>query len=224
MKCPHCLESFHEQMKIVDIGETTDSEWSLSWQACPACGKAIIKLLSRLKRSLVRPAVFTPEPFGKYNIVERLIEPKAISRSPLPKEVPEPFANDYKEACLILADSPKASAALSRRCLQNIIHEKAKIKERDLNKEIDKLLESKQLPSHLAESVDAIRNIGNFAAHPIKSKNTGEIVDVEPGEAEWTLDVLEGLFDHYFVQPAILAKKRDALNKKLQDVGKPPMK
>jgi hypothetical protein len=54
--------------------------------------------------------------------------------------------------------------------------------------------------------------------------NTGEIIDVEPGEAEWLLNVLEGLFDHYFVQPAILAAKKDALNKKLADAGKPPMK
>jgi hypothetical protein len=33
--------------------------------------------------------------------------------------------------------------------------------------------------------LDAIRTIGNFAAHPIKSTSSGEIVDVEPGEAEW---------------------------------------
>lgn len=69
-----------------------------------------------------------------------------------------------------------------------------------------------------------MRNIGNFAAHPIKSTNTGEIIDVEPGEAEWLLDVLEGLFDFYFVQPAILKAKRDKLNQKLVDAGKPPMK
>lgn len=63
-----------------------------------------------------------------------------------------------------------------------------------------------------------------FAAHPNKSLSTGAIVDVEPGEAEWMLDVLEGLFDFYFVQPDILQKKKDALNKKLADAGKPPMK
>jgi hypothetical protein len=125
---------------------------------------------------------------------------------------------------LILWDSPKASAALSRRCLQNILREKANVKKSDLNNEIDQVIDSKQLPSHLSESIDAIRNIGNFAAHPIKCTNTGEIMDVEPGEAEWTLDVLEGLFDFYFVQPGLHAKKKEALNKKLQEAGKPPMK
>jgi hypothetical protein len=74
------------------------------------------------------------------------------------------------------------------------------------------------------ESIDAVRNIGNFAAHPQKSTATGEILEVEFGESEWLLDVLESLFDFYFVQPSILKAKRDALNKKLNDAGKPPMK
>ena len=50
--------------------------------------------------------------------------------------------------------------------------------------------------------LDAVRNIGNFAAHPIKSLGSGEIMDVEPGEAEWSLDVLKELFGFYFVRPA----------------------
>jgi len=58
-----------------------------------------------------------------------------------------------------VADSPKASAALSRRCLQQIIREKAGITKRDLNAEIDELLKSKQLPQHLAENVDAVRTV-----------------------------------------------------------------
>jgi hypothetical protein len=98
----------------------------------------------------------------------------------------------------------------------------AKTKNRDLFDQIGEVIPT--LPSHLAEAVDAVRNIGNFAAHPIKSTNTGEIVDVEPGEAEWNLEVLEGLFDFYFVQPAILKKKRDALNAKLAEAKKLRMK
>ena len=47
---------------------------------------------------------------------------------------------------------------------------------------------------------------------------------VELHEAEWNLDVLESLFDFYFVQPARAKARRDALNKKLADTGKAPMK
>jgi hypothetical protein len=151
-----------------------------------------------------------------------LAYPKQASRAPLPAEVPDPYRQEYVEACNVLADSAKASAAVSRRCLQMVLRDVAKVKPSDLSKEIDEVLP--KLPSHLAEAIDAIRNVGNMAAHPIKSTNTGEVVDVEPGEAEWLLDALEGLFDFYFVQPAILQKKRAALNQKLAEAKKPLMK
>jgi hypothetical protein len=90
--------------------------------------------------------------------------------------------------------------------------------------EIQQVLDSGKLPTPLADNIDAIRNIGNFGAHPNKSKSTGEVVQVEPDEAEWNLDVLESLFDFYFVQPARAKAKKVALNKKLADAGKPPVK
>jgi hypothetical protein len=209
MKCPHCLDSFHPELKEIELGNDKDRDWRLRYQKCPACAKFIFILCYRSGGS-------------GWNLL--LVYPKAISRTPLSTDVPDKFANDYKEACLVIADSPKASAALSRRCLQNILREEAKVKPQDLSKEIEEVLSSGKLPSHLAERIDVVRNIGNFAAHPIKSTNTGEIVDVEPGEAEWLLDILEGLFDFYFVQTAILKRKKDDLNKKLTDAGKPPMK
>ena len=90
--------------------------------------------------------------------------------------------------------------------------------------EIEQVLASKQLLPHLADDLDAIRNVGNFAAHPLKSTSTGEIVDVEPQEAEWLLNILEQLFELYFVLPARAQARRDALNEKLKNVGKPAMK
>ncbi len=153
-----------------------------------------------------------------------LVYPKGISRSPLDSCIPDEYADDYKEACLVLSDSPKASAALSRRCLQNLLRNVAGVKKGDLAKEIQSILDSSVLPSHIAGDLDAIRNIGNFAAHPNKSTSSGEVISVEPGEAEWNLDVLEELFDFYFVQPKKSKERRDALNKKLADAGKPQMK
>ncbi len=153
-----------------------------------------------------------------------LVYPKASGRPLPPPQVPREVAQDYREACLVLADSPKASAALSRRCLQDILREKAGVKSSSLFNEIQEVLNSGQLPSYLADDLDAVRNIGNFAAHPIKSQNTGEVLPVEPGEAEWNLDVVEALFDFYFVAPARAQARRDALNSKLREANKPPMK
>ena len=130
---------------------------------------------------------------------EVMAHPKGSTRSPCPNEVSADISNDYKEACLVEHLSSKAAAALARRCLQNILHNQW-IKKKNLSEEIDEAMNS--LPSHLSEAIDSIRNVGNFAAHPIKSTNTGLIVAVEEGEAEWNLDVLEQLFAFYYVQPA----------------------
>ena len=161
----------------------------------------------------------------RLNVVKSvMVWPKGVSRASVPTEVPPEIVQDYKEACLVLSDSPKASAALSRRCLQNLLRAAACIKPGDLSVEIQQVLDSGKLPTQIAENIDAIRHIGNFAAHPNKSKSTGEVLPVELGEAEWNLDVLESLFDFYFVQPARAKAKRDLLNKKLADAGKPPLK
>lgn len=211
MKCPHCLTAFHSNEESKNIEEDKTYYWNVIYEICPTCEREIIHLYR--------------SPIGISGGGEKiLVYPKSTSRSPLPAEVPKIFSDDYVEACLVLNDSSKASAALSRRCLQNLLREKAGIKKGNLYDEIQEVLDSNQLPSYLAESIDGVRSIGNFAAHPVKSTNTGEIIEVEPGEAEWLLDVLEGLFDFYFVQPGKLKEKRDKLNEKLKDAGKPPIK
>ena len=132
------------------------------------------------------------------------------------------LASEFSEAVAVLPSSRKASAALSRRCLQLILTSAGRAKKRDLADQIDEVLS--QLPAQIAQNVDAIRQVGNFAAHPMKSTNTGAIVEVEEGEAEWLLDVLEELIDFYYVAPAKASERRDALNKKLAALGKPPLK
>jgi hypothetical protein len=218
MKCPHCLVYFHEDWRVTNIGtDGTDDVWHVARCVCHSCKKMIIEI-APLDRGVAQYDDFkdcAKKP-------PRMVQPKGISRAALPKKVPELFSNDYLDACVVLSDSPKASAALSRRCLQNLLREHARVKHGNLSDEIGEVMKS--LPTHLAVAIDAVRNIGNFAAHPIKSTNTGEIIEVEPGEAEWLLDVLEGLFDFYFVQPAVLEEKRNALNVKLKEAGKPELK
>jgi len=123
-----------------------------------------------------------------------------------------------------MEDSPEASAALSRRCLQSVLRDTAKVKPGNLASEIQEVLDKKEFPSYLSEQIDAIRHIGNFGAHPMKSNSVDTIVGVEPQEAEWNLEVLELLFDFYYVQPVVAARKWAALDEKLRDVGKAGMK
>jgi hypothetical protein len=107
--------------------------------------------------------------------------------------------------------------------LQSILHGAAGVNHGNLHNEIGEVSSSGGLPTHLAADLHAVREIGNFAAHPNKSTNTGAIVGVEPAEAEWNLEVIEALFDFYYVQPARAKAKRDALNKKLDDADRKPI-
>jgi hypothetical protein len=147
--------------------------------------------------------------------------PPTNSSRPVPPEVPDPYKQDFEEAVAVLSLSPKASAALSRRSLQAILRDKAGTASKDLYDQIEEVVASGKLPSHISDGLHAVRNIGNFAAHEIKSKSTGVIVEVEAGEAEWNLDVLESLYDFYFVEPAKTAKRKAELNTKLKAAGKP---
>ncbi len=222
MKCPHCLIDFHGEQTwwSVAIGNDTEGAWIVTRRTCPACNRLVLYLENGAGQG-VREGTANV----RVNATKTMmIWPKGVSRAPVPPEVPLGIVEDYKEACLVLNDSPKASAALSRRCLQNLLRQVGGVKPGDLSGEIQQVLDSGKLPRDIADNIDAVRNIGNFAAHANKSKSTGEVVDVEPHEAEWNLDVLESLFDFYFVQPAKAKARRDALNKKLQDAGKPPLK
>ena len=214
MKCPHCLVAFHDSEDTLVLRQDVEGAWWIKYSTCPSCKKLIL-FLEKYQWTKGKPPIV---------LSRTLIRPRGISRSPIPLEVPSDIAEDYKEACLVLVDSPKASAALSRRCLQYLLRSKAGVKLGNLADEIQQVLDSRTLPTHLAESIDHIRHIGNFAAHPEKSLQSGEIIPVEPGEAEWNLDVLESLFDFYYVQPAVIAKKRADLDSKLAAAGKRPMK
>lgn len=155
---------------------------------------------------------------------EEILHPRKATNKKPAKEIPEAHRNDFLEAHAVLSISPRASAALSRRILQTILRENYGIKARSLADEIEAFLKTSGIPAFLSQSIDAVRNVGNLAAHPVKNERTGEIVEVEPGEAEWLLDVIESLFDFTFVQPALIEERRKRLNTKLEEAGKPPMK
>jgi hypothetical protein len=89
--------------------------------------------------------------------------------------------------------------------------------------EIDAVVEQGDVPSRLAEDLHAVNTIGNFAAHPLKDTETGAVLDVEPGEAEWLIDLLRDVLDHYCVAPARSEARRAQHNAKLRAAGKDPL-
>jgi len=221
MKCPHCTHSIHFEESgesIYQLDEGAPDGIALKHGFCPNC-QGLIVLLDH----------GTYYMRGQYDAIRdvhttEILYPRFQAREPLPSEVTNEYRKDFEEAANVISVSPKASAAISRRLLQHTLREQFGIKANSLAAEIDEFMRRSDVPSHLAGAVDAVRNVGNLAAHPMKDQNTGGVVDVEPGEAEWLLDVLEALFDFCFVQPKRLEERKDQLNRKLATLGKPPMK
>lgn len=124
-----------------------------------------------------------------------------------PSYIPKAIRGDYKEACLIRDLSPKASATLSRRCLQGIIRNFHKIKKSRLVDEIDAL--NGKIDPLIWDAIDAVRKIGNIGAHMEKDINL--IIDVEPQEASALIGLIEMLLKDWYMD-------RHEKEKQLQEI------
>lgn len=112
-----------------------------------------------------------------------------------PDYVPAPILADYKEACLIRDLSPKASATLSRRCLQGMIRDFWGVKKARLVEEIEGI-KDKVAPATWS-AIDAVRKIGNIGAHMEKDINL--VIDVDPEEAALLIGLVEMLIHDWYV-------------------------
>lgn len=214
VSCPHCgvLNAMTFKPLCVDANLSTIS----GFLNCSNCGKDINLWLME------------PQKNDQNNYWEKwqrvyIYPPQKDECSEIPLEVDEDFRRDFKEAALTLSISPRASAALSRYCLQKLIRLKAGIKKRDLREEINELINQSSIPTYLSEQLDLIRHTGNFAVHPNEDSNTGNIIDIDKEEAAYLLEILRELLDFYFVKPAKALQRKGAFNDKLQAAGKNPM-
>jgi hypothetical protein len=135
------------------------------------------------------------------------------SAIPQPDYIPEQIRNDYEEACSILSLSPKASATLARRCLQGMIRNFWKISKGRLIDEINELKNQSTINASTLASIDAIRQIGNIGAHMEKDVDT--IIDIDEGEAELLIKLLEDLFEDWY----IARHEREERNNKIQQLA-----
>jgi hypothetical protein len=122
------------------------------------------------------------------------LRPKSTAKQ-FPEYIPKAILDDYDEACLIVSDSPKASATLSRRCLQGMIRNFWGVSKPRL---IDEIAELKgKIDPMTWDAIDAIRGIGNIGAHMEKDINL--IVDVDPDEAKQLIGLIEFLLSDWYV-------------------------
>jgi len=213
--CSKCNANYFYNTKITPAVHIENNKQinsvNLQYSTCPGCGTLYYLLIGSNG--------------GGYMILHESSSGSLETVAPI--EVPIAIASDYNEAQAVIALSPKASAALARRCLQHLLRERG-YKQHDLVKQVEAVLSeedpAKSVPDTLRVALDAVRNFGNFSAHPLTDKTTLQIIDVEAGEAEWCLEILIECFECFYVRPARAAERKAALNLKLASAGKPPAK
>jgi Domain of unknown function (DUF4145) len=177
---------------------------------CPACHRTFLIHSDQIE-------IPSPVP-GEVSIDfvnDWVIHPRVPARGRAAAEVPEPYASLFNEAALTLLDSPRGSAMLSRRALQDLLRDEAHAPDlNNLYAEIQWVIDNVALPSHIADTLHEPRIVGNMGAHPTKAP-AGDRIEVVAGEAEWMLDVLDALFDFYFIAPAKTAARKAALQQRL---------
>ena len=110
----HCLVEFHDEVSYIGIEADVDHMWIVEVHLCPACQRMNLFLVNCDGESVEHYPI---------NVNSRIaIHPKGPGRPPCPVQVPATIAADYRESCLVLADSPRASAALSRSAIQKTLH------------------------------------------------------------------------------------------------------
>lgn len=136
------------------------------------------------------------------------LKPRSHARV-FPSYIPKAILADYDEACLIRDLSPKASATLSRRCLQGIIRDFHGITKKRLVDEIEALNE--KIDPLTWQAIDAVRHVGNIGAHMEKDINL--IIDVVPQEAAALIGLIEMLLKDWYIA-------RHEKEKQLQEIVK----
>jgi len=204
MVCPYCGIGVKMEWVQADYVATDDGDdaYAIQWAPCPVCDEFIVNLKHSTGFNWGRGPGNSGTIDEDEVDLEVIIYPQTKMQYVLDASIPPKYGSVFREAEATLNISPRASATLSRYLLQLILHEHLGIHKRNLEDEIKELEKDSTMPTSFVRKLTLLRRIANFGAHPKKSTNSNEIIDVEPGEAETLLEVLLDFFDIVFVRPA----------------------
>ena len=225
MKCPSCTENTPNSWQpwfVESAGGRTHGlrveppRWvasivSLDYMYC--ANDDCKELVIRVHENSLAPqhAVESPEMLTRtWNA-----RPRASTR-PIDRAVPEPFRTDYLEAAGILEQTPRMSAVLSRKIVFDLLEQYASIAEYTLKKSLDKFVPDTTHPARIRENLQHLREIGDFGAHTQKD-GVGQVIEVSRVDAEWTLDLIDGLFDYFIIEPSRHQKLRASWDENLRE-------
>lgn len=205
--CPHCsrpttitdqdveYSSSYRALTKKGVNHTTGVNLLTSIIQCPnsECRKHTIDVIETNAEKLVEGGEWIIKD-GETQRTLQFYPEKAVKN--YPDYVPKAIKSDYREAVLISELSPKASATLSRRCLQGILRDYWQVKPGRLVDEIKEIVP--QVDPLTWDAIDSTRKIGNIGAHMEKDIDT--IVEVDPEEATLLIHLIETLIENCYVQ------------------------
>lgn len=138
------------------------------------------------------------------------IYPKPLAKT-VDENAPLFLKNDIEEAYTCFsAGAFRGAGVLSRRALQLCCIEKG-APDKQLNEQIEWLLNQQIITKELKEWADEVRLTGNDAAHP--PKKIEEDKPVTEDDAEDVLLLLEKFIDVLYIAPALAAERKARRNK-----------
>ncbi len=202
MECPHCHSEFTETPHVFALGEDQDGTWQIWSARCSVCDRLLVNVCQKDGASY--PAW-----------------PQSSMRPRLSEDVPPDYADDYHAACQVYFHSAESTAALSRRLLQRLLAAKAGAGDGGLDDQIRRAILGPDMPAYLKRALQMYSRLAKLDSEPGKSLHPEALAPVRPGEAEWLLDVLQSMFDLYFVQPARLERKQRSVEEMIAPPAPP---
>jgi hypothetical protein len=203
--CPHCGHAATIRDEDISVNDSKLTIMNKDGYRCltslfivcpnPECRRFTLKVVLKELKSVFRPDGASHPEYSEPPVLRQweLIPESKIK--PFPNYIPAPILHDYSEACLIRDLSPKASATLSRRCLQGIIRDFWQVKPGRLINEIEQIKEKVDIKTW--EAIDGVRSVGNIGAHMEEDINV--IVEVEPNEARLLVELIEILLNDWYI-------------------------
>lgn len=169
--CPHCSAYANMEWNNIYEGRTFDVSYSIYIAICQHC------------RNYSVWHNFGVIQDSKLITVQEILYPKQTAIPPI-EDMPESIKQIYLEASSVLGDSPRASCALLRLALQELMvhlkdnYEKYKIlKGKNINDDIGELVKLGLSPE-IQRALDIVRITGNNAVHSTKELDINDTREI----------------------------------------------
>ena len=143
---------------------------------------------------------------------KEMIYPRLTPFSDPNEDMNDEIQQYYREAALIYKDSPRASAALLRLCVEKLCRQLGE--KGDLNQCISNMVKNKELSHQIQQALDYCRVIGNNAVHP------GEIeIEEDTDQVSSLFSLINDIAYEMLTKPKELNEKYSSLPpKSLQQI------